>query len=213
MEVRMTENGVLVGYARTSTVEQCAGLEAQLRDLRATGCEKVFQEQTSSIGERAQLEAALEYVREGDTIVVTKLDRLARSARGLNELVDTLDRKGVALRILNFGGGPVDTRGAAGRLMLNVFAAFAQFELEIMKERQREGISAAKAAGKYKGRKPTARAKAHEVVQLFRQGMRISEVAKSLKIGRASVYRALKDAGVLRSLPAEPHTAELLPQT
>src|SRR5262245_45167891 len=190
--------GILVGYARTSTIEQCAGLEAQLRDLQATGCRKVFQEQVSSIGDRAQLEAALEYVREGDTIVVTKLDRLARSARGLNELVDTLERKGVALRILNFGGGPVDTRGAAGRLMLNVFAAFAQFELEIMKERQREGIAAAKSAGKYRGRKPTARAKAHEVLQLFQQGLRISEVAKNLKIGRASVYRALREAGVAR---------------
>src|SRR5262245_39000633 len=190
--------GILVGYARTSTIEQCAGLEAQLRDLQATGCRKVFQEQVSSIGDRAQLEAALEYVREGDTIVVTKLDRLARSARGLNELVDRLDRRGVALRILNFGGGPVDTRGAAGRLMLNVFAAFAQFELEIMKERQREGSSAAKAAVKYKGRKPTSRAKAPEVVQLFQQGLRISEVAKALKIGRASVYRVLREAGVAR---------------
>jgi DNA invertase Pin-like site-specific DNA recombinase len=187
---------ILVGYARTSTTEQCAGLEAQLRDLGATGCLKIFQEQVSSIGERAQLEAALDYVREGDTLVVTKLDRLARSARGLNDLVDALEKRGVALRILNFGGGSVDTRGAAGRLVLNVFAAFAQFELEIMKERQREGISAAKAAGKYKGRKPTARAKAHEVVQLFSQGRRISEVAKALKIGRASVYRALREAGV-----------------
>jgi DNA invertase Pin-like site-specific DNA recombinase len=205
--------GMLVGYARTSTAEQSAGLAAQLRDLEATGVQKVFQEQVSSVGERAQLQAALDYVREGDTIVVTKLDRLARSARGLNELVDALERKGVALRILNFGGGPVDTKGAAGRLMLNVFAAFAQFELEIMRERQREGISAAKAAGKYKGRKPTARAKAHEVVQLFAQGMKISEVAKALNIGRASVYRALREAGVLGALPSEQHSVELLPQT
>jgi DNA invertase Pin-like site-specific DNA recombinase len=186
----MTETGILVGYARTSTTEQRAGLEAQLRDLQNTGCAKIFQEQVSSIGERAQLEAVLQYVREGDTIVVTKLDRLARSARGLNELVDTLERKGVALRILNFGGGPVDTRGAAGRLMLNVFAAFAQFELEIMKERQREGIAAAKAAGKYRGRKPTARAKAAEALRLIGEGKRISEVAKILQVGRASVYRA-----------------------
>ena len=201
--------GILVGYARTSTMEQRAGLEAQLRDLEATGCRKVFQEQVSSIGERAQLGAALDYVREGDTLVVTKLDRLARSARGLNDLVDILDKRGVALRILNFGGGSVDTRGAAGRLVLNVFSAFAQFELEIMKERQREGISAAKAAGKYRGRKPTARAKAQEVVQLFSQGMRISEVAKSLQIGRASVYRALREAGVARSPLAEKRSAKL----
>jgi len=162
--------GVLVGYARTSTTEQRAGLEAQLRDLKTAGCAKVFQEQVSSIGERAQLEAALDYVREGDTLVVTKLDRLARSARGLNDLVDTLERKGVALRILNFGGGQVDTRGAAGRLVLNVFAAFAQFELGIMKERQREGIADARAAGRYKGRKPTARAKAADAVKCFEKG-------------------------------------------
>jgi DNA invertase Pin-like site-specific DNA recombinase len=187
---------MLVGYARTSTTGQRAGLEAQLRDLKAAGCSKVFQEQVSSIGERAQLEAALDYVREGDTLVVTKLDRLARSARGLNELVDTMERKGVALRILNFGGGQVDTRGAAGRLVLNVFAAFAQFELEITKERQREGIADAKAAGRYKGRKPTARAKAADAVKLSQEGMRVSEVAKALRIGRASVYRALKDAGL-----------------
>jgi len=205
--------GILIGYARTSTTEQCAGLEAQLRDLGATGCVKIFQEQVSSIGDRAQLEAALDYVREGDTLVVTKLDRLARSARGLNDLVDTLEKRGVALRILNFGGGSVDTRGAAGRLVLNVFAAFAQFELEIMKERQREGIVAAKSAGKYKGRKATARAKSPEVVQLFQQGLRVSEVAKTLKIGRASVYRALRGAGVLGPLPSEQRSVELLPQS
>jgi DNA invertase Pin-like site-specific DNA recombinase len=192
----MSQAGVFVGYARTSTAEQRAGLEAQLRDLKATGCAKVFKEQASSIGERVQLEAALDYVREGDTLVVTKLDRLARSARGLSELVDTLEGKGVALRILNFGGGQVDTRGAAGRLVLNVFAAFAQFELEIMKERQREGIADAKAAGKYKGRKPTARAKAADAVKLFKNGKRVSEVAKALSIGRASVYRALEGAGL-----------------
>jgi hypothetical protein len=100
------------------------------------------------------------------------------------------------LRILNFGGGPVDTRGAAGRLILNVFAAFAQFELEIMKERQREGIADAKAAGRYKGRKPTARAKAADAVKLFQEGKRVSQVAQQLGIGRASVYRALEEAGL-----------------
>ena len=171
-------------------------LEGQLRDLKSIGCTKIFKEQVSSIGERAQLEAALDYVREGDTLVVTKLDRLARSARGLSELVDTLESKGVALRILNFGGGQVDTRGAAGRLVLNVFAAFAQFELEIMRERQREGIADAKAAGRYKGRKPTARAKAADAVRLFKEGKRISQVAAVLGIGRASVYRALEEAGL-----------------
>jgi DNA invertase Pin-like site-specific DNA recombinase len=128
--------------------------------------------------------------------VVTKLDRLARSARHLLEVVDTLEGKGVALRILNLGGDTVDTRGATGQLILNVFAAFAQFEREMMLERQREGIARAKADGRYKGRKPTARTKAAEAVQMFQEGRRVSDIAKTLSVGRASVYRALEGAGL-----------------
>jgi DNA invertase Pin-like site-specific DNA recombinase len=188
-------HGVLIGYGRTSTTEQHAGLEAQRRDLKAAGCKKVFEEQVSSVKDRPQLKAALDYAREGDTLVVTKLDRLARSARHLSELVDALETKGVALRILNFGGDAVDTRSATGRLMLNMFAAMAQFEREIMLERQREGIAKAKAEGKYKGRKPTARAKAEDAVRLFREGKRVAHIAKELGIGRGSVYRALEAAG------------------
>jgi DNA invertase Pin-like site-specific DNA recombinase len=124
-------------------------------------------------------------------LVVTKLDRLARSARDLADLIESLENKRVGLRILNLGGETVDTRAATGRLLLNVFAAFAQFEREMMLERQREGIAKAKAAGKYKGRKPTARAKAAEVVRLFKAGRRVSDISRELGVGRASVYRAL----------------------
>jgi DNA invertase Pin-like site-specific DNA recombinase len=190
------DHGILIGYARTSTTEQSAGLEAQVRDLLAIGCKKIFQEQVSSVAERAQLDAALDYARDGDTLVVTKLDRLARSARHLLEIVDTLEGKGVSLRILNLGGDTVDTRGATGRLILNVFAAFAQFEREMMLERQREGIAKAKAEGKYKGRKPTARVKAPDAVRLFREGKRIAEISRTLDVGRASIYRALAAAGL-----------------
>jgi DNA invertase Pin-like site-specific DNA recombinase len=190
----MHQSGHLIGYARTSTVDQQAGLEAQLRDLKAAGCRKVFSEQASAVGKRVQLEAALDYCREDDTLVVTKLDRLARSARHLSELVDRLEAKGVTLRILNFGGDAVDTRGATGRLMLNMFAAMAQFEREMMLERQREGIARAKAEGKYKGRKPTARAKAQDALRLFREGKKVAHIAKELGVGRGSVYRALADA-------------------
>lgn len=192
-------DGHLIGYARTSTTDQQAGLEAQHRDLKAAGCRKVFSEQASAVGEREQLDAALDYAREGDTLVVTKLDRLARSARHLSELVDRLEAKGVTLRILNFGGDAVDTRGATGRLMLNMFAAMAQFEREMMLERQREGIAKAKSEGKYKGRKPTARAKADEALKLYREGNRVAHIAKTLGIGRGSVYRALSAAGVTAS--------------
>jgi len=125
---------------------------------------------------------------------VTKLDRLARSARHLSELVDQLETKGVALRILDFSGTAVDTRGATGRLILNMFAAMAQFEREMMLERQREGIAKAKALGKYKGRKPTARAKAEDAVSLYRQGRKVAHIARELGIGRGSVYRAIQQA-------------------
>jgi DNA invertase Pin-like site-specific DNA recombinase len=199
----MVRHGILIGYARTSTLEQQAGLDAQLRDLKAAGCKKLFREQVSSVAERAQLDAALDYAREGDTLVVTKLDRLARSARHLLEIVDALETTSVSLRILNLGGDTVDTRGATGRLILNVFAAFAQFEREMMLERQREGIEKAKAAGKYRGRKPTARAKAADAVRLFQEGRRVAHIASELGIGRGSVYRALQSAGIRST--ASPH--------
>jgi DNA invertase Pin-like site-specific DNA recombinase len=164
-------HGVLIGYGRTSTTEQHAGLEAQRRDLKAAGCRKVYEEQVSATKDRPQLRAAVDY---------------ARSAGHLSELVDALESKGVALRILNFGGDAVDTRSATGRLMLNMFAAMAQFEREIMLERQREGIAKAKAEGKYKGRKPTARAKADDAVRLFREGKRVAHIAKEAAGGARS---------------------------
>jgi DNA invertase Pin-like site-specific DNA recombinase len=186
-------SGILIGYARTSTVEQQAGFDAQLRDLRAGGCTKFFKEQVSSVAERKELEAALDYAREDDTLVVTKLDRLARSARHLLEILDTLQGKGVGLRILNLGGDTVDTRGATGRLLLNLLAAVAQFEREMMLERQREGIAAAKAAGKYsKVRAGRAKKQATEIRRLHVVGKNLGQIARELKIGRASVRRVLE---------------------
>jgi DNA invertase Pin-like site-specific DNA recombinase len=179
-----------VGYGRTSTFEQQAGLEAQLRDLQAVGCQKVFSEQVSSVGKRPQLEACLDFIREGDTLVVTKLDRLARSTQHLLEIADLVKSKGAVLHILNLGA---DTGTATGKLMLTVIGAIATFEREMMLERQREGIAKAKAEGKYKGRKPTALARAAEVVALISDGVRPTDVAKRLGIGRASVYRILEN--------------------
>ncbi len=183
---------MLIGYARTSTAEQQAGLDAQRRELLATGC-RIFEEQVSSVAVRAQLEAALDFCREGDTLIVTKLDRLARSTTDLLRIVQRLDDKGVGLRIADFGGSPVDTKSPSGRLLLTMFAAMAQFEREVMLQRQREGIAAAKAEGKYKGRKPTAREKTAEVKKLHDGGMGATEIARTLGIGRASVYRVLSE--------------------
>jgi DNA invertase Pin-like site-specific DNA recombinase len=176
-----------VGYARTSSLDQQAGFEAQLRELKAAGCEKVFQEQVSSVGTREQLEAALDFVRDGDVLCVTKLDRVARSTQHLLEIVERVKRKGANLQILGLG---IDMSTATGQLILTVIAAIGAFEREMMLERQREGIASAKAEHRYKGRKPTARAKAAEIKVLTEQGVGATEIAKRLGIGRASVYRA-----------------------
>jgi DNA invertase Pin-like site-specific DNA recombinase len=182
----------LVGYARVSTSDQVAGLEAQERDLRATGCTKLFSERVSSVVERDQLRAALEWVREGDCLCVTKLDRLCRSVADLVRITEALQAKGVSLRILSIN---LDTSTPTGKLMLNLLGSIAEFERELMLERQREGIAAAKAAGKYHGRAPTARRKAGQVLELRRSGLSASEIASRLSIGRSSVYRLLAEAG------------------
>lgn len=183
----------IVGYARTSTIEQQAGLEAQMRDLSLAGVERdcLFTEQVSSVAQRRMLEEALRFVRKGDEFVVTKLDRLARSTAHLLSIVDQLNAKGVGLRILDFGGVAVDTASPSGKLILTMFGAMGQFERELMLERQREGIAKAKAQGKYKGRKPTAAAKAGDIVKLSNEGVGAAEIARRLLISRASVYRAL----------------------
>jgi DNA invertase Pin-like site-specific DNA recombinase len=188
---------MLVGYARVSTAEQDAGFAAQLDELNRAGCEKVFSEKVSSVAaRRTQLDAALQFTREGDVLVVTRLDRLARSVADFVRIGETLDRKKVSLRVLAMG---LDTGNASGRLMLNVLSSVAQFEREVMLERQREGIAKAKAAGKYKGRKPTARAKANDVIARFKAGERAADIARATGIGRASCYRILAEAGLIGS--------------
>lgn len=188
--VRKRGKIMIVGYARTSTVEQVAGYEAQLAELEASGCTKIYKEQLSSvdIAARAEFASALEFVREGDVLVVTKLDRLARSMAHLMQIIAELEAKGVSLRILGLG---VDTATPTGKLILTVMGGIAQFEREIMLERQREGIAKAKADGRFKGRKPTARAKSDDIKALRASGIMPTEIAKRLGIGRQSVYRIL----------------------
>jgi DNA invertase Pin-like site-specific DNA recombinase len=178
-----------IGYARTSTSDQKAGLEAQLSGLAKTGVERVFSEQASAVGQRRILEEALDFCRDGDTFIVTKLDRLARSVIHLAEVVDRLERKKVSLRILNLN---LDTSTPTGKLMINLLGSIAAFEREIMLERQRDGIAAAKRDGKYKGRAPTARRKSKEVGNLLAAGCSMSEIAHQLGISRASAYRIRK---------------------
>ena len=177
-----------IGYARTSTVDQQAGLDAQLAELERLGCTKLFHEQVSSVAERAQLEAALDYLRDNDVLVVTKLDRLARSVPHLLTIIERVRAKQASIEIGNLG--TLDNT-ATGKLMTTVLGAIAAFEREMMLERQREGIAKAKSEGKYKGRAPTARAKGAQARALRDEGVGPTEIAKRLKIGRASVYRVL----------------------
>ena len=155
-----------IGYARTSSIEQDAGLDAQRRELQAAGCVEIFFEQVSSVQRRDELEKALRFIRKGDTLVVTKLDRLARSVPDLVRIMEQLEEKSASLRILAMN---LDTNSPTGRLLINLVGSVAQFEREIMLERQREGIAKAQIEGRYKGRQPTAQAKADEVMALRRK--------------------------------------------
>lgn len=180
---------MFIGYARTSTVDQVAGFESQIKELQSAGCEKIFREQVSSIEKRSQLQSAIEFIREGDTLIVTKLDRLARSVSDLMKIIQELESKKVGLRILNLG---MDTSTPTGKLMLVILGGIAQFEREIMLERQREGISKAKSDGKYKGRKPLQSNIKENVIRLASSGMTKVVIANQLGIGEATVYRILK---------------------
>ncbi|SHL55157.1 recombinase family protein [Bradyrhizobium lablabi] len=177
---------MLIGYARTSTTEQEAGLEAQTRELKAYGCDEIFQEQVSSVSRREELERCLKFVRKGDSLVVTKLDRLARSIPDLVKIIGALEEKGATLNILAMN---LDTSTPTGRLLINLVGSIAQFEREIMLERQREGIAKAKGEGKYKGRAATARSKSKQVQELRQAGLGASQIASRVGISRASVYR------------------------
>lgn len=182
--------GKVIGYARVSTTDQ--NLAAQLDQLRAAGCDKIFEEKESGTKrDRPQLAAMLDYVREGDTVIICKLDRIARSIRDLLDIVDRLKEKGVTFRVLNAN---IDTSNATGQLQLSILGAVAEFERALMLERQAEGIAKAKEAGRYKGRKPTAQAKAADVRRLADEGKTKQAIADQLGVGIASVYRILKEA-------------------
>ena len=183
---------MMVGYARTSTVEQLAGIEAQVRDLQAVGCEKIFQEHASAAKTRDGLEEAMRYVRSGDSLTVTKLDRLARSMPDLFRIVDMLKVKNVSLQILSMN---IDTSNSNGKLMLALMGAFAEFEREIMLERQKEGIAKAKEAGKYKGRKPLPAEIVSVVESYLDTGVSKVWIAKKMNLGQATVYRIAKKRG------------------
>ena len=179
--------GTTFGYARVSSTDQ--DLSIQLAALKAAGCTTIRKEKRSatSMQGRQELKPLLEFLRKGDTLVVTRIDRLARSVGDLQDIVRALKAKGVALKATE----PIDTSTAAGKCFLDMLSVFAEFETNLRKERQMEGIAKAKAAGVYKGRKPSI--DVTRVRQLKADGLGASEIADALKIGRSSVYRVLEE--------------------
>jgi DNA invertase Pin-like site-specific DNA recombinase len=185
---------MIVGYGRTSTSEQKAGLEAQERDLKAAGAERLFVEQVSSVAERAKLGEALAFMRQGDVLMVTKPDRLARNTVELLTIEAGLTERGIGLVVLSMGGERLDTRNPTSKLMLTILGGVATWEREIMKERQREGIAKAKGLGRYQGRKPTVAVQAEAIRAMLAAGEKPAHVAKKLGVARSSVYRVTKEA-------------------
>ena len=187
---------MLYGYARVSTNEQ--DLSIQHEALKAVGCEVIRAEKmTGTTREgRAELATLLDFIREGDTLVVTRIDRLARSIADLQDIVRAIKAKGASLKATE---QPIDTSTAAGKCFLDMLGVFAEFETNLRRERQMEGIAKAKAAGVYKGRKPSIDPQV--IHDLREQGIGATNIAKRLRIGRASVYRILGETAPPSSNP------------
>ena len=177
----------IIGYARVSTTDQ--DLEIQIAALKREGCGTIRAEKRSGTTTegREELRIVLDFLREGDALMVTRIDRLARSIGDLQDIVRAVRARGASLKATE---QPIDTSTAAGKCFLDMLGVFAEFETNLRRERQLEGIAKAKAAGVYKGR--PASIDAPQVRAMKAQGLGASEIAKALKIGRASVYRVLE---------------------
>ena len=184
---------MLVGYARVSTEDQ--KLDLQVDALNGAGCEKFFSDYVTGASKlKPGLDEALSYLRAGDTLVVWKLDRLGRTVKGLVDLVQTLQDKGIQFRSLTDG---IDTSTTAGRFFFHVMAALAQMERELVHERTMAGLAAARARGRNGGRKPVMDdSKLDAARKLLSAGTSPTEVAKTLSVSRATLYRHLARPGL-----------------
>lgn len=190
---------MIYGYARVSSKSQ--NLDYQLTQLKEYGCEKIYKEKTSgrALDNREQFTKLINVASEGDVIVITKLDRFARSTKDALNTIDLLQRRGVSLVVLNMGGDVLDTSTAIGKLMVTMLAGIAEFEADMIKERQLEGIAAAKERGVYKGR-PKTYTSHHKglehAMKLFSERdsnkMTVDEICEITNISRATLYRAVK---------------------
>ncbi|MDA8194981.1 MAG: recombinase family protein [Thermaerobacter sp.] len=186
---------MIYGYARVSSTTQ--NLDTQVAQLTAYGCQKIFHEKLSgrSLKHRAQFSALLAQVTTGDTVVVTKLDRFARSTQDALNTMATLAERGVSLVVLNMGGDVVDTSTAIGKLLITVLAGIAEFEADLIKERQIEGIAAAKARGVYQGRPRTYtvhhKGLAHALELLAARDtnhLTVNDICAMTQVSRATLY-------------------------
>lgn len=173
-----------IGYARVSTSDQ--KLDSQLDELEKAGCSKIFHEKASSVKKRPEFENCLNYLREGDTLVVWKLDRLGRTTKKLLELIDDLKDRGINLQIITLG---VDTSTAAGRLFFTMMAGLAEMERELIRERTRAGLEAARARGKSGGRKPIDPEILQRAFIMYEANMTVKDITQTLNISRATFYK------------------------
>ena len=176
-----------IGYARVSTFDQ--NLDSQLDELKKAGCTKIFQEKASSVKKRPEFEKCLDYLREGDTLVVWKLDRLGRTTKKLLELIDDLKDRGINLQIITLG---VDTSTAAGRLFFTMMAGLAEMERELIRERTNAGLQAARARGRMGGRKPIDEQVMARAIMMYEARMTVEDITKTLDISRSTFYKYLK---------------------
>ena len=166
----------------------------QLDLLNKAGCQEIFQEKLSGKNmERPELNKLLAYIRKGDTVTVTALDRLARSTKDLLFIIEAIQNKGADFEVLNIN---FDTKTPTGKLMLAMLGAIAEFERTIMLERQREGIKIAQALCKFQGRKPVEQAKLEMVSMLIAKGITVTDAVKNVGIGRRTYYNALKEGRI-----------------
>ena len=188
-----------IGYARVSTLDQDPAL--QLDALTATGCSKIFEDRISGArADRPGLRQALDYARDGDVLIVWKLDRLGRSLPHLIETVAALEKRGVGFRSLTEA---IDTTTPGGRLVFHLFGALGQFERDLIRERTRAGLSAAAARGRKGGRKPVVNAdKLARARSMVAKGLTVREAATRLKIGKTALYEALRLAAGESTPPA-----------
>lgn len=180
----------LIGYSRVSTRDQHP--EAQHDALTAAGCDKVFPDKASGkLAKRPQLDAALDYLRPGDVLVITRLDRLGRSVRNLIDLAETLRQREVGLRVLHQG---IDTTSPAGRMFFHVLAALAEFEASLISERTHDGLDAARARGRKGGRRPKLTDRKLVTARQLYEGRQhtMGQIAEVVGVSRATLYRHLE---------------------